>query len=262
MSDVRSTISRTDDGVVVLHEGVYGDRAWRTDGSFKVIVAPTGVYGLETRTSEVRLHSGRFVVLNPNVEHRHVLLRGQKLLVELAPHVVAEAAEAVGWRRPRFVQTPSAAPAVRAWAAFVLDELCLNRDGWELAVSHAVPQLALLLVRLDRNVPVAHAPRSIARAVDAINERYREPLTLSQLAAEAGMDRFAFAHAFARTVGISPHQALIRRRLSVAEERLIASDDTILAVALDSGFGSLSSFNRAFRRAYGVTPRVFRLRAR
>jgi AraC family transcriptional regulator len=76
------------------------------------------------------------------------------------------------------------------------------------------------------------------------------------------MDRFAFAHAFARTVGISPHQALIRRRLSVAEERLIASDDTVLAVALDSGFGSLSSFNRAFRRAYGVTPRVFRLRAR
>jgi AraC family transcriptional regulator len=47
-------------------------------------------------------------------------------------------------------------------------------------------------------------------------------------------------------------------RLHCAAVRLRRSADTIAAVALDCGFDDLSTFNRQFRRATGLTPGAFR----
>ena len=46
-----------------------------------------------------------------------------------------------------------------------------------------------------------------------------------------------------------------------AAARLSATRDPITDVALDSGFGDLSTFNRRFRAVFGVSPRQFRSRA-
>ena len=47
-------------------------------------------------------------------------------------------------------------------------------------------------------------------------------------------------------------------RLQEAQELLLKTDDKILAIALQSGFNSLSVFNTAFKRATGLTPSQFR----
>lgn len=47
-------------------------------------------------------------------------------------------------------------------------------------------------------------------------------------------------------------------RLSEAAQLLRGSDKKILTVANETGFDSLSNFNRQFRQRYGVTPREYR----
>jgi len=50
----------------------------------------------------------------------------------------------------------------------------------------------------------------------------------------------------------------LRTRLREAALRLASESDKILDVALDSGFGDVSNFNRAFRSEFGMSPRAFR----
>jgi AraC-like DNA-binding protein len=250
---VRPVVQETRDGVVVHHARRYAEQEWREQRSFKLIFIASGRYRLET-TAKLRLYPGQFVVLNPRMRHRHLELDGEKLLVELWPESLAEAAEQLGVRMPRFQQLPVSAAPVTRWAVGALDELRSQPIGWRSMLEYAVPELALHLLRLERHLPLPATRSPVGRALDLIRSSYREPLTLDDLAEAAGMERFAFAHAFRRTVGRAPHAQLRAQRLAAAAANLRAGRQRVIDVAFDCGFGSLSSFNRSFRAAYGVTP--------
>jgi AraC-like DNA-binding protein len=62
---------------------------------------------------------------------------------------------------------------------------------------------------------------------------------------------------FAKMLGVTPHQHLIRARLRRAA-RLLAEDSGAIAdIAFEVGFEDLSNFVRTFRRAAGLPPRQF-----
>jgi AraC-like DNA-binding protein len=62
--------------------------------------------------------------------------------------------------------------------------------------------------------------------------------------------------------GITPHQYVRRARLREAGMRLVAEPGKVLDLALDSGFGDVSNFNRAFRAEFGMSPIAFRRNTR
>jgi len=107
--------------------------------------------------------------------------------------------------------------------------------------------------------------RERRRAVEAalwIDAHSHEPIDLESAAREFGLSPFHFLRLFARVLGVTPHQYLIRSRLRRAA-RLLADDTRpITEVALDVGFGDLSNFVRTFHRAAGISPRTFRRAAR
>jgi AraC-like DNA-binding protein len=250
---LRSVVEEKRDGVVVYQERRYAERSWREQRSFKLIFLASGRYRLET-TTKLRLRPGEFVVLNPEVRHRHLELDGAKLLIELWPESVAEAAEQLGLRPPRFQQLPLSAAPITRWASDILDELRSQPPGWRAMLEHALPELTLHLLRLEHPPPRRVAPTAVGRALDLIRSSYREPRTLDDLAGAAGMERFAFAHAFRRAVGRPPYAELRAQRLAAAAEWLKSDPDRVIDIAFGCGFASLSSFNRAFRAAYGITP--------
>jgi AraC-like DNA-binding protein len=258
---LRSVVDEKRDGVVVYQKRRYAEQCWREQRSFKLIFLASGRYRLETAT-RLRLHPGQFVVLNPGVRHRHLELDGEKLLVELWPESVAEAAGQLGLRMPRFQQLPLGAESVTRWAFGVLEELRLQPPGWSTMLEHALPEVALHLLRLESEPPRRVAPPAVARALDLIHSSYREPLTLDDLAGAAGMERFAFAHTFRRTVGRPPYAELQAQRLAAAAEQLRAGRERVIDIAFGCGFGSLSSFNRSFRIGYGMTPSEYARLAR
>jgi AraC-like DNA-binding protein len=97
------------------------------------------------------------------------------------------------------------------------------------------------------------------RLIDQCSER---ELTLADLAQAANLSPYYFLRTFEELTGVTPHQYLARMRLQKVAKRLLLEPTKILDVALDSGFGDVSNFNRAFRAEFGMTPRDYRRLAR
>lgn len=134
-----------------------------------------------------------------------------------------------------------------------------NHPWEELAVT-----LAARTIQLARGLspasgrPPAHAVARVTRIVRAIERRPQMPFALGRLARAAELSPYHFLRTFERITGVTPHQYILRVRLREAALRLAAESTKILDVALESGFGDVSNFNRAFRTEFGVSPRTYR----
>ncbi len=95
--------------------------------------------------------------------------------------------------------------------------------------------------------------------IDAHSHR---PIGLEDAAEQAGISPFHFLRLFSDTLGVTPHQYLVRSRLRHAARRLTEDDSAITEIAYDVGFGDLSNFVRTFHRAAGASPLRFRQASR
>lgn len=100
--------------------------------------------------------------------------------------------------------------------------------------------------------------RRVADAVQRIERKSDSALTLNGLAREAGVSAFHFLRIFRDSVGMTPHQFLLRTRLQNAALELRQTKKPISTIAFDAGFGDLSTFNRRFKRLMGVSPSEWR----
>lgn len=94
---------------------------------------------------------------------------------------------------------------------------------------------------------------SIRRAKARIDDDPCATITLTGLAAEAGLSRFQLLRGFARETGLPPHAYVIQRRISLAR-RQIEAGTPLADAAAGAGFADQSHMTRAFVRAFGVTP--------
>ncbi len=85
-----------------------------------------------------------------------------------------------------------------------------------------------------------------------------EPLSVEEIARQVKLHPNYAMSLFQRTFGTTILKYLIQHRLSHAQRLLATTDALIVDVALDSGFGSLSRFNEAFREAFACAPRDYR----
>ncbi|HSD11111.1 MAG TPA: AraC family transcriptional regulator [Candidatus Binatia bacterium] len=115
--------------------------------------------------------------------------------------------------------------------------------------------------RTPRDATARDRRRAVAAAL-WIDEHSHEPIGLEGAAKEAGLSSFHFLRVFAKVLGVTPHQYLVRSRLRHAAALLIDNARSITDVALDVGFGDLSNFVRTFHRAAGVSPRGFQRAAK
>ncbi len=103
---------------------------------------------------------------------------------------------------------------------------------------------------------------AVARLKRAMNEERvyrREGLTLADLATTLGMGEAALRRLINGELGYRNFNDFLHHyRLKDAAGRLAAEDLPILTIALESGYGSIGSFNRAFRQRYGMTPSTYR----
>ncbi|MFP5393173.1 MAG: GyrI-like domain-containing protein [Gammaproteobacteria bacterium] len=98
----------------------------------------------------------------------------------------------------------------------------------------------------------------IKKALWTIETHLRAELSLDTVARVAGVSKFHMARMFALVTGMPMMSYVRRRRLSEAARALAAGAPDILAVALESGYGSHEAFTRAFRDQFGMTPDALR----
>lgn len=84
------------------------------------------------------------------------------------------------------------------------------------------------------------------------------PIPVARLAREAGLSPSHFAKIFRARTGVAPRRYVQERRIALAAERLIASDDPIEQVAADFGFANRFHFSRVFASRMGQGPAAYR----
>ena len=101
-------------------------------------------------------------------------------------------------------------------------------------------------------------PEVVLRARRFIAENRRGQLTLATVARAAGVSMFHFSTLFRQTTGIKFTQYVARSRIEEARELLCNRRLRMCEVAYESGFQSLTAFNRAFQRVLGQSPTKYR----
>lgn len=104
----------------------------------------------------------------------------------------------------------------------------------------------------------SHAVRHVEQLIDLINSRYADPISIPGLARLAGMHASTANKAFREVMGMSVNEYLTRYRIARAMQRLTDTDDPVLQIGFDCGFGSSSRFYEIFKQRTGTTPRHFR----
>jgi AraC-like DNA-binding protein len=95
--------------------------------------------------------------------------------------------------------------------------------------------------------------RAVERARHYLAAHLSRVVASEELEAVTGLDRFALARQFRRAFGTSPHRYWLMRRLHRA--RLgIEAGETLVDVALASGFADQSHLTRHFKKTYGIPP--------
>ncbi len=98
----------------------------------------------------------------------------------------------------------------------------------------------------------------IGRALALLHGKPRHRWTVDELAREVALSRSALAERFVDMIGEPPMQYLTRWRLALAARALRTSFDPIAHIAERSGYESEAAFTRAFKRAFGMPPSVWR----
>jgi transcriptional regulator GlxA family with amidase domain len=93
-------------------------------------------------------------------------------------------------------------------------------------------------------------------------EHLDAPLTVEDLAEQAGMSSRHFTRAFIAETGTTPSKAVERLRIEVARQRVQSSSEAIELVAQSTGFRDPERMRRAFIRAFGQPPQSLRRAAR
>ena len=150
---------------------------------------------------------------------------------------------------------------LKAQAVYERSEVMWNTAcyGYILRVYAVLGQHYLINPRTHQRKAAASVDSEvITAAMGYINTHFREDLSLDDVADFSGFSRYYFSRSFKKQTGYSFKDYLIQKRLQVAMDLLIRSNTPMREVAMESGFGSVATFNRVFRERKGCTPTQYR----
>lgn len=108
--------------------------------------------------------------------------------------------------------------------------------------------------RTVQRQPDGLGPRQLANVLAYIEDNLSGRPLLDDLAAVAHASPSHFMALFRKTMGISPHQYLVQRRVERAKNMLMHSDLPAATIASLTGFADQSHLTRRLRRSIGATP--------
>lgn len=146
------------------------------------------------------------------------------------------------------------------------NECSTQAVGWQAVVkSLLLMLLALLYRRFEQTAGGSEQIRQfqnnyikLSPAIRYTEEHYKENVPLAVLAREVHMSAAYFSSFFSQTMNCTVSEYLMRMRLKNACMLLRTTGQSITSIAMESGFRNISYFNRAFCKAFGISPSEYR----
>ena len=226
-------------------------------------------------TERFRLQRGDIIFVPPGISHRPILPERME-----APYV-----RDVLWFSPEFVGLierlfPRKLPSIplrhgllrtagTQWET--LPELLHSgvveaeqkRDAWETALMGTVilflSQMKRAFLEGSSAAMAAEKPELLDRAMAWLEAHQSRRFTLEDMARQLYVSKSTLSQTFHLRLGVSVHRYLTQRRL-ISAKSLILEGIPLEEVGSRVGFADYSTFYRAFRQEYGISPRQFRKR--
>lgn len=151
---------------------------------------------------------------------------------------------------------------IQAKVLLLIEEMRSDRFGKDAQIPIYVNDLILHLNRFvyNRNhlgKRKAEEGNLYRNLIVYIEEHLEDDLSLDLLAKEFYVSKYHISHVFKENLGMSIHQYITKKRLALCREAIL-SNMSITEAYQTFGFGDYSSFYRAFKKEYGISPKDFR----
>lgn len=150
----------------------------------------------------------------------------------------------------------------------MMDEYSSASPLWEVAIYAKLIQLFLLIGRKHFNSNLIFTDskqnkqkeyiEKFSLIFEYIHTNYMKNISLDDIARIAGFSKFHFSRLFKQFTHMSFYDYLSKERIQAAEILLLDQSLPITEVASQSGFSSIATFNRVFRKYKKCTPTEFR----
>ena len=135
-----------------------------------------------------------------------------------------------------------------------------KHPGWETAVMGNTLLIFTYLKRIyiERSAGAmkAEKPELLDRITAYIEQNFAQHITVEDLAKQFYVSNSTISHMFKQKMGVSLYRYITQRRL-IAAKSLIAQKVAMEEIAHRVGFVDYSTFYRAFKQEYGISPRQF-----
>lgn len=138
-----------------------------------------------------------------------------------------------------------------------------NKEAW---VTRQYMHLIDILLQVNDFTEAHKRPSSeqpipsseVITLIGDLLDNFQKPIDIETLASQAGIGRTMFFNEFRTLTGLSPKEFLNRLRIQNAMDLLHITNKSMIDIAYESGFQSLSTFNKQFKRYTGKSPRQYR----
>lgn len=236
-----------------LHEDI--EIIYITDGTVELGVAHE-LYHME---------KGDFAIVFPNVVHHYQVFDSGKnkgIYLFLDPSLSPTCYEKLLKYSPEYpiIKKEELHPdVVRAIKSLVNLEECSSmviQAYMQMILAHVFDEMKMV----DKNT--IGGEDLVYKAVEYVGLHFNEGISLEKMAYDLCVSKYVLSRMFAKTFHCNFNRYVNEVRLNHAVTLLESINETITNIALDAGFESQRTFNRAFKEKFKITPREYRNKMR
>lgn len=224
----------------------------------------------------IRMQEGDLLLINPMELHRPILENDRQVYERIVLWIDKDYIEGMssgGIKLSNCFDTtaPGHAHLIRPGASErsaltarmgeLVSEFYSREYGSDLSAYGIFLQLMVQMNRMalrtqDQQEETQQLSPLVQKVLSFISENLGQPMTLESIAAQFFVSKYYLSHSFSREVGVSVYRYILMRRLLMARQ-LLTAGESAGQVCRSCGFSDYTSFYRAFKSEYGISPREF-----